>query len=105
LGGCFDEGKPVDPHQSTDAEEAGYLITTRCSVATVGSAPNPATPLRDRYKLDSIVGLLISFTRVRRLAFFTATQLIAAGVDVRTVAGRLGHSVPSLTLKVYSHFD
>jgi integrase len=37
------------------------------------------------------------------LRHFTATQLIGAGVDVRTVAGRLGHSDPSLTLRVYSH--
>jgi len=28
---------------------------------------------------------------------------IGAGVDVRTVAGRLGHSDPSVTLRVYSH--
>jgi len=27
-----------------------------------------------------------------------------AGVDVRTVAGRLGHRNPSTTLNVYSHF-
>ncbi|MHB8342756.1 MAG: tyrosine-type recombinase/integrase [Ferrimicrobium sp.] len=37
------------------------------------------------------------------LRHFSATQLIAAGVDVRTVAGRLGHSDPSITLRVYSH--
>ncbi len=34
---------------------------------------------------------------------FAATQLIAAGVDVRTVAGRLGHSRASITLDVYAH--
>ncbi len=28
---------------------------------------------------------------------------IGAGVDVRTVAGHLGHSDPSVTLRVYSH--
>jgi len=33
-----------------------------------------------------------------------ATQMLGAGVDVRTVAGRLGHSNPSTTLNVYSHF-
>ncbi len=37
------------------------------------------------------------------LRHFTATQLIAAGVDVRTVSGRLGHSTPTVTLNVYSH--
>ena len=44
----------------------------------------------------------VSF-RLHDLRHFTATQLIGAGVDVRTVAGRLGHSDPSVTLRVYSH--
>jgi integrase len=29
--------------------------------------------------------------------------LIGAGIDVRTVAGRLGHADASTTLRVYSH--
>ena len=33
-----------------------------------------------------------------------ATQLIAGGVDVRTVAGRLGHARASTTLDIYSHW-
>ena len=37
--------------------------------------------------------------RLHDLRHFTATQLIGAGVDVRTVAGRLGHSDPSVTLR------
>jgi integrase len=41
--------------------------------------------------------------RLHDLRHFTATQLIGAGVDVRTVAERLGHSDASLTLRVYSH--
>ena len=41
--------------------------------------------------------------RLRDLRHFTAPQLIGAGVDVRTVAGRLGHSDASLTLRVYAH--
>jgi integrase len=45
----------------------------------------------------------IKHVRLHDLRHFTATQLIGAGVDVRTVAGRLGHSDPSLTLRVYSH--
>jgi integrase len=32
-----------------------------------------------------------------------ATMLIAAGEDVRTIAGRLGHSQTSTTLNIYSH--
>ena len=41
--------------------------------------------------------------RLHDLRHFTATQLIGAGVDVRTVAEQLGHTDPSLTLRVYSH--
>jgi integrase len=41
--------------------------------------------------------------RLHDLRHFTATQLIAANMDIRTVAGRLGHSDPSMTLRVYSH--
>jgi integrase len=48
-------------------------------------------------------GLGLSSTRLHDLRHFTATQLIGAGVDVRTVAGRLGHSDPSPTLRTYSH--
>jgi integrase len=33
-----------------------------------------------------------------------ATRLIAAGVDVRTVAGRLGHARASTTLDIYAHW-
>ncbi len=41
--------------------------------------------------------------RLHDLRHFTATQLIGAGMDVRTVANFLGHADPSLTLRVYSH--
>lgn len=63
------------------------------------------------FRPDNVTGF---FTRVRDavgaptvrlhdLRHFTATQLIAAGVDVRTVAERLGHADASLTLWVYAH--
>ena len=39
----------------------------------------------------------------KALRHFSATELVAAGVDVRTVAGRMGHADPSMTLQVYSH--
>jgi len=42
-------------------------------------------------------------THLHALRHFSATQLIAAGHDVRTVAGRLGHADASVTLRVYSH--
>jgi integrase len=42
--------------------------------------------------------------RFHDLRHFAATRLMAAGVPVRTVSGRLGHANPSTTLSVYSHF-
>lgn len=37
------------------------------------------------------------------LRHMAASELIGAGVDVKTVAARLGHSDPALTLRVYAH--
>jgi integrase len=42
-------------------------------------------------------------THLHALRHFAATQGIAAGTDVVTMAGRLGHRDPSITLRVYSH--
>ena len=35
---------------------------------------------------------------------FSATTLAGAGVDVRTIAERLGHENPAITLRTYAHF-
>jgi integrase len=40
---------------------------------------------------------------LHELRHFAATTAIAGGADVRTVAGRLGHADPSVTLRVYAH--
>lgn len=42
--------------------------------------------------------------RLHDLRHFVATRLLSSGVDVRTVAGRLGHKNPNVTLSVYAHF-
>jgi integrase len=42
--------------------------------------------------------------RLHDLRHYVATQLLGAGVDPRTVAGRLGHANPSVTMAVYGHF-
>jgi len=42
-------------------------------------------------------------THLHALRHFSATQAIGAGFDARTVASRLGHADPSITLRVYSH--
>jgi integrase len=42
-------------------------------------------------------------TTIHKLRHYSATELIAAGVDIRTVGGRLGHGGGgATTLRVYS---
>lgn len=41
-------------------------------------------------------------THLHALGHFAATELIGAGHDPSTVAGRLGHEDASVTLRVYS---
>ena len=41
---------------------------------------------------------------LRSLRHYNATQMLAAGIDLRTAAGRLGHAGGgAMTLKVYAH--
>ena len=41
--------------------------------------------------------------RLHDLRHWTATAAIGSGHDVRTVAGRLGHANPAMTMRVYAH--
>lgn len=72
------------------------------SPAPDGSAPYGPRSLSDRYRRLAIK-LGLRSTRLHSLRHYSATELIAAGVDVRTVAGRLGHgSGGATTLKLYA---
>ncbi len=62
----------------------------------------PASVSRSFKRLCAREG--ITEVRLHDLRHFVATQLLGAGIDVRTVAGRLGHRNASTTLNVYAHF-
>lgn len=64
-------------------------------------APNDVT--KDFIRLRKQVGGLDG-VRLHDLRHFAATRLLAAGVPVRTVSGRLGHANAATTLGVYAHF-
>lgn len=67
-----------------------------------GSTPYPPRSLSQRYRRLA-TKLKLRSTRLHSLRHYSATELIAAGVDIRTVAGRLGHgSGGATTLKVYA---
>ena len=72
------------------------------SPAPDGSSPYGPRSLSSRYRRLAIK-LGLRSTRLHSLRHYAATELIAAGVDVRTVAGRLGHgSGGATTLRVYA---
>jgi integrase len=71
----------------------------------VGERGRPLNPsnVRNRDHLPRLTRLGLSRFRLHDLRHFHATQLIAAGVDYRTVGDRMGHSSPSFTISTYAH--
>lgn len=70
--------------------------------------PDGARPLRPDSTSRAFTRLCrqvgLDHVRFHDLRHFVATRLLAAGVDLRTVAGRLGHSKAGTTLNVYAAF-
>ena len=62
---------------------------------------NPDTMTHRYRRYARRVGLTSSLKELRH---YSATQLLAAGTDLNTVAGRLGHAEGSTTLKFYAQF-
>ena len=71
-----------------------YLFTWR----KVPTNPDALTMRFDR--LAQKVGV---DCRLHDLRHCVATHMLAEGVDVATVARRLGHATPKVTLQVYAH--
>jgi integrase len=60
---------------------------------------NPDTMTHRYRRYARRVGIASSLKELRH---YSATQLLAAGTDLNTVAGRLGHAEGSTTLKFYA---
>ena len=82
----------------------GDVPSASCSPAT-RLATRRGSPTRSAAASgDSPDAVGLPNVRLHDLRHYVATRLLAAGVDVRTVAGRLGHRNAATTLNVYSHF-
>lgn len=79
-----------------------YLFDDRSTLK--GSGPMSPNAVKSWWR--RLPGDVPEMTGVRfhDLRHFVATQLLANGVDVLTVATRLGHKDPSVTLRVYGHW-
>ena len=67
---------------------------------------SPATPQwlgGQVARLRAVLGLRDALN-IKSLRHFHATSLLRAGVPVKTVQARLGHSTAVMTLQVYAHF-
>ena len=62
---------------------------------------NPDTMTHRYRRYARRVGITSSLKELRH---YSATQLLSAGTDLNTVAGRLGHAEGSTTLKFYAQF-
>jgi len=67
------------------------------------SSPDGFSPLRPGGVTSRFIALRnhlgLTHIRLHQLRHFAATVMLAGNIDVRTVAGRLGHSRPTLTLQ------
>jgi integrase len=87
---CASVGVALEPDAFIWSQAPDYSEPLR-----PGRVTSRFTELRDELELRGI--------RFHHLRHFAATVMLAGGVDVRTVAGRLGHSRPTLTLQTYAH--
>jgi integrase len=123
-GGLAEKGTKTDRGRRVALDEVGVTLLTAhrarvlswasdagAELAASAFVFSPFVEAMTPFRPDNVTSFFIRVrdavgapsVRLHDLRHFTATQLIGAGVDVRTVAGRLGHSDPSMTLRVYSH--
>ena len=100
FGFCKESGWEKEQRGEGGLEEEDYLFRQ-----PGGDSRVPGT-FTFRFKKILQEGDLPDNLNVHSLRHTNASMLIAQGVDVRTVAGLLGHAQPSTTLDIYSHaFD
>ncbi|WP_098959400.1 site-specific integrase [Pseudonocardia sp. N23] len=94
-GRCDDRARAVD----TKVRRDGFVFSP---VPDCGRQTSPDTVTQRYGRMATRLGIR---THLHCLRHYSATELIAAGVDIRTVAGRLGHAGGgATTLRTYTAF-
>ena len=86
------------------AASLGLQLTPNSYVFSLSPDANaPLVPASVTQRYDRMVARLGIDTTLHRLRHYSATELLQAGVDIRTIAGRLGHGGGgATTLRVYA---
>jgi len=97
-------------HRAAQEETAmACEMTIAPDVYVFSHAADASTPIRPdnvTHRFTKLARRLGVYCRLHDLRHFMVTQLISAGVDVRTVAGRAGHADGGrITLGTYAHFQ
>jgi integrase len=88
------------------ANAAGVAVTTTGFIWSQSvDASEPYRPIRVSGTFRGVRDKLgLTNVTFHGLRHFSATALAGQGVGIRTIAGRLGHANPNLTLRTYAHF-
>ncbi len=84
------------------ASDAGVELEDETPIFTY-DLERPISPDTVTHYVRNLSRRLKIPTHLQALRHFAATEMIAGGIDVRTVAGRLGHSDATTTLRTYAH--
>lgn len=112
------EGRRVSLDPLTCELFAGHFHQRRAALAAVGVtvppdafvfSPDPAgarpwNPDTMTHRYERYAAKVGVTSSLKELRHYSATQLLSNGVDLRTVAGRLGHAEGSTTLRFYAQF-
>lgn len=92
--------------QDQRAAQVGISIPGEARLFSLDlDAATPLVPDSVTQRYERMVRRLGIQTTLHKLRHYNATELLAAGVDLRTVAGRLGHGGGgATTLRVYAAF-